>query len=107
MTSETSDEELRSMGLRKEGKFRVKLINKIYGSRGLDYRSIENHLGMCLIVLSSCTSEREWLQLLNRVGRYNEECHRIFNSKVEKVDNKAYTDFVGKVKADLNKILEE
>ena len=55
-------------------------------------------------MLSSSPSEREWLQLLNRVGRYNEECLRIVNSKVEKVDQAAYIQFVGKVKADLNKI---
>ena len=82
VTQETSDEELRSMGLKKDNKYRVKLISKSYGSRGLDYRSVENQLGICLIVLSSSASEREWLQLLNRVGRYKEECLRIFNSKV-------------------------
>ena len=82
VTQETSDEELRSMGLKKDNKYRVKLISKSYGSRGLDYRSIENKLGIYLIVLSPSASEREWLQLLNRVGRYKEECLRIFNSKV-------------------------
>ena len=107
MTQETSDEELRSMGLRKNSKYRVKLISKGYGSRALDYRSFENPLGICLIVLSSSASEREWLQLLNRVGRYKEECLRIVNSKVEKVDEATYVKFVGRVKADLNKILEE
>ena len=101
VTQETSDEELRSMGLRKNSKYRVKLISKGYGSRALDYRSFENPLGICLIVLSSSASEREWLQLLNRVGRYNEECLRIVNSKVEKVDEDAYVKFVGRVKADL------
>ena len=34
-------------------------------------------------------------------GRYNEECIRIVNSKIDKVDKDAYTKFVGKVKADL------
>jgi hypothetical protein len=38
------------------------------------------------------------------VGRYNEECLRIINSKVEKVDKDAYIKFVGKVKADLKLI---
>ena len=90
VTEKTSDEELRSMGLRKDNKYRVKLINKGYGSRALDYRSFENSLGICLIVLSSSPSEREWLQLLNRVGRYNEECLRIVNSKIDKVDKHAY-----------------
>ena len=42
VTPETSDEELRSMGLKKDNKYRVKLISKSYGSRGLDYRSFEN-----------------------------------------------------------------
>ena len=95
------------MGLKKDMKYRVKLLSKSYGIRGLDYRSIENSLGICLIVLSSCMSEREWLQLLKRVGRYNEDCLRIVNSKVEKVDGEAYIQFVGKVKADLLKIQEE
>ena len=104
---ETSDGELRSMGLKKDNKYRVKLISKDYGDRGLDYRSIENLLGICLIVLSPCMSEREWLQLLNRVGRYDEQCFRIVNSKIEKVDEAAYMKFVGKVKHDLNKIKEE
>jgi hypothetical protein len=35
------------------------------------------------------------------VGRYNEDCFRIKNSKIEKVDKDAYTKFVGKIKADL------
>jgi hypothetical protein len=35
------------------------------------------------------------------VGRYNEECIRIVNSKIDRVDKDAYTKFVGKVKADL------
>lgn len=61
VTPGTSDEELRSMGLKKDNKFRVKLISKLYGIRGLDYRSYENNLGICLIVLSSCMSWREWL----------------------------------------------
>ena len=61
VTVDTSDEELRSMGLKKDNKFRVKLISKLYGIRGLDYRSIENSLGICLIVLSSCMSWREFL----------------------------------------------
>jgi hypothetical protein len=61
VTVDTSDEELRSMGKKKNNKFRVKLISKLYGIRGLDYRSIENALGICLIVLSSCMSWREWL----------------------------------------------
>lgn len=38
------------------------------------------------------------------MGRYNEECLRIVNSKVDKVDNDAYIKFVGKVKADLKLI---
>ena len=42
VTQETSDEELRSMGLKKDNKYRVKLISKSYGTRGLDYRSFEN-----------------------------------------------------------------
>jgi hypothetical protein len=61
VTAGTSDEELRSMGSKKGGKFRVKLISKLYGIRGLDYRSIGNALGICLIVLSSCMSWREFL----------------------------------------------
>ena len=78
------------MGKKKDGSYRVKLITRLYGIRGLDYRSIENALGICLVVLSSCMSWREWLQLLKRVGRYGEDCFRIVNSKIEKVDKAAY-----------------
>jgi hypothetical protein len=56
VTIDTSDKELRSMGEKKDNKFCVKLISKLYGIRGLDYRSLENALGICLIVLSSCMS---------------------------------------------------
>ena len=38
------------------------------------------------------------------MGRYNEECLRIVNSKIDKVDKAAYISFVGKVKADLKMI---
>ena len=107
VTPDTSDKELRSMGEKKGNSYRVKLISKQYGIRGLDYRSFDNNLGICLIVLSSCMSQREYLQLLQRVGRYNEQCHRILNNKIAKVDTKAYNTFVGKVKAELNLIKSE
>ena len=61
VTPETSDEELRSMGVKKDSVYPVKLISNKYGIRGLDYRSRGNALGICLIVLSPCMSEREWL----------------------------------------------
>ena len=78
------------MGKKVGNRYPVKLIRRKYGIRGLDYRAPGNPLGICLIILSSCRSERQFLQLLKRVGRYDEDCHRILNSKIDKVDRKAY-----------------
>ena len=44
--------------------------------------------------------------MLKRVGRYNEECLRIINSKIQKVDQNVYITFIGKVKADVKMIMQ-
>ena len=61
VTEDTPDEELRSMGKKVSNQYPVKLISKKYGLRGLDYRAPGNPLGICLIILASCTSIREFL----------------------------------------------
>ena len=58
---ETTDEKLREMGKKVNGKYPVYLISKKYGLRGLDYRSPGNLLGICLFILASCNSDREFL----------------------------------------------
>ena len=61
VTEDTPDEELRQMGKKVNNQYPVKLISKNYGLRGLDYRAPGNPLGICLIILASCTSVREFL----------------------------------------------
>ena len=54
----------------------VLLITKRELSRGIDYRAAEGTVGLALLVMSSVASERAYVQLLGRVGRYNETCMR-------------------------------
>lgn len=61
VTEDTPDEELRQMGKKVNNQYPVKLISKKYGLRGLDYRAFGNSLGICLIILASCASDREFL----------------------------------------------
>ena len=82
VTEETSDEELRAMGKKVNGRYPVLLIGKKYGKRGLDYRAFGNLLGICLIIQTSCDSEREFVQLCKRVGRHDEDCWRIICSTI-------------------------
>jgi len=63
VTEETPDAELRSMGKKVAGKYPVLLIGKKYGKRGLDYRAFGNVSGICLIIQTTCDSEREFIQL--------------------------------------------
>jgi hypothetical protein len=52
--------------------------------RGIDYRG---HLkGLTLYVLTGFSSEREQLQCLNRVGRFNDKCSRFCPADLELVD---------------------
>ena len=86
VTEDTPDEELRSMGKKVDGRYSVLLIGKKYGKRGLDYRAFGNPLGLCLIIQTSCDSDREFIQLCKRVGRNDETCHRILCSTIKEVD---------------------
>ena len=61
VTESTPDEELRAMGKKTHNRYPVFLIGKKYGKRGLDYRSFENLLGLCLIIAASCSSIREFI----------------------------------------------
>ena len=101
VTEDTPDAELRSMGKKVNGKYPVLLIGTKYGKRGLDYRAFENVKGICLIIQTSCDSEREFAQLCKRVGRHEEECWRIKCSTIEKVDHAAFIRFTATISAQL------
>ena len=74
------------MGNKNNGKYPVYLINEQYGVRGLDYRSYENSLGICMIIASPFSDMRTRIQGLMRVGRYNEDCYRIQDRSVTDID---------------------
>jgi hypothetical protein len=42
--------------------------------------------------------------LCKRVGRNDEECHRIICTKIEKVDREAFIEFTGNIKAQIDQI---
>ena len=102
VTEDTPDAELRSMGKKVTGKYPVLLIGTKYGKRGLDYRAFENVKGICLIIQTSCDSEREFVQLCRRVGRHEEDCHRIICSTIQKVDHDAFIRFTANISAQLS-----
>ena len=86
VNADTSDSDLRNLGQKKNNIYPVYLIDRTYGIRGIDYKAPGNPLGICLVVLSPCNTDREWMQLLFRVGRYGEDCYRIVNSKMDRID---------------------
>ena len=101
VTEATPDAELRAMGKKLNNRYPVLLIGKKYGKRGLDYRAFENVKGICLIIQTTCDSEREFAQLCKRVGRHEEDCHRIICSTIEKVDHAAFISFTANISAQL------
>ena len=54
----------------------VVLITDPLLARGIDYRAAPRTRGIALLVMSACKSERAYVQLLGRVGRYREPCLR-------------------------------
>ena len=50
VSEDTPDEDLRAMDKKMHNQYPVFLIGKRYGNRGLDYRAINNRLGICLII---------------------------------------------------------
>ena len=104
VSEDTPDEDLRAMDKKMYNQYPVFLIGKRYGNRGLDYRAINNRLGICLIIQTSCDSVREFIQLCKRVGRHNEDCHRIICTTIEQVDHKAFIQFTGNITAQLTQI---
>ena len=61
----------------------VLLITDPTLGRGIDYRAAEGTRGIALFVMSACDSERAYVQLLGRVGRYKEPCLRYVWDKLE------------------------
>ena len=55
-------------------------------TRGVDYRAATGTLGIALLVMSSSQSERAYVQLLGRVGRYKEPCLRFVWSELDSED---------------------
>ena len=54
-------------------------------TRGIDYRAAEGTRGIALLVMSSAKSERAYIQLLGRVGRYQEPCLRFVWNELDEV----------------------
>lgn len=65
----------------------VLLISDPKLARGVDYRAAEGTTGIALLVMSECESERAYVQLLGRVGRYKEPCLRFVWSGLASVVN--------------------
>ena len=53
------------------------VITDIDLTRGIDYRAAAGTKGIALLVMSPMPSERDFIQLLGRVGRFFEECKRM------------------------------
>ena len=54
-------------------------------ARGIDYRAAKGTEGIALFVMSSAKSERAYVQLLGRVGRYQEPCLRFVWNELDEV----------------------
>ncbi len=55
-----------------------------FGLRAFDYRG--NNIGITLIIAKSLAHERDALQAMSRVGRWDEPCKRIVAGETEVVD---------------------
>ena len=56
-------------------------------ARGIDYRAAPGTVGIALLVMGACESERAYVQLLGRVGRYKEPCMRFVWSGLSEAIN--------------------
>lgn len=63
----------------------VVLITDATLARGVDYRAADGIKGLALLVMSSSQSERAYIQLLGRVGRYREPCLRFVWDELDEV----------------------
>lgn len=54
----------------------VLLITENELTRGVDYRAAKDVKGISLLVMSESCNMRAYIQLLGRVGRFNEPCKR-------------------------------
>ena len=54
-------------------------------ARGIDYGAAKGTGGIALFVMSSAKSERAYVQLLGRVGRYQEPCLRFVWNELDEV----------------------
>ena len=76
----------------------VLLISDPTLTRGVDYRAAEQTRGIALFVMSACNSEREYVQLLGRVGRYKEPSERyVWDRLSDVVDIKKQAKMLGKL----------
>ena len=107
VTVDTSDEELRAMGKKVNGRYPVLLIGKKYGKRGLDYRAFGNASGICLIIQTFGDTDREFVQLCKRVGRHDEDCWRIICSTIKEIDHKAFVSITADISAQLDQIKKD
>ena len=105
VNDDTPNEELRSMDKKVDGVYPVYLINEENGMRGIDYRSANNRLGICMLIVSPFSDRRSRIQGLNRVGRYTDACYRIQNEKALHIDEYKSVANKAKIAAALKKIL--
>ena len=76
----------------------VFLISDPTLTRGVDYRAAEQTRGIALLVMSACNSEREYVQLLGRVGRYKEPSERyVWDRLSDVIDIKKQAKMLGKL----------
>ena len=90
-TVRTTQTDCRNLGrLKQLSKDDIFAITDPNLARGVDYRAAEGTIGIALLVMSACESERAYVQLLGRVGRYKDPCRRFVWSNLSYViDQKA------------------
>ena len=77
----------------------VLLITDPTLARGIDYRAAEGTRGIALFVMSACESERAYVQLLGRVGRYREPCLRyVWDQLSSEVDLRKQAKMLGELR---------
>jgi len=85
----------------------VFLINDEYGGRGLNFRAQTNPHGITMLILGTFPDRITRHQTLWRVGRFNDKCTRIRDTKFPEVDELKESQLKGKLEKTISVVLKE
>ena len=85
----------------------VFLINEEYGGRGLNFRAQSNPHGITMLILGTFPDRITRRQTLWRVGRFNDKCTRIRDTKFPEVDELKESQLKGNLEKTIQTVMKE